>query len=167
MLIFLIVGSIGLVLLLASILIGDLLELIGGGDGLVSGVAVGAGLAIFGLAGIVTSANGLPPVWTYVIAAAIALIVLVLIQLFVQRVAHQEVGGHYSPVGLTGTTTVATGPAGGEVRLDDVRELERRMAVSDAPLPAGARISVVAEDGFRVRVALADSPPAAPASDIP
>lgn len=162
MLLFVIVGSVGLILLLVSILIGDLLDLVGVGDGLVSGVALGAALSIFGVAGVVTSANDLPTVLTYVLALAFALLALVLIELFVRRVAQQESGGHYSPVGLNGVTTVSTTSAGGEVRLDDIRELERRRAVSDVPLTAGTRIRVVAEDGFRVRVAPLDTPGAAP-----
>jgi membrane-bound ClpP family serine protease len=152
MLPFLIVGAIGLLLLLSSIVIGDLLDLVGIGDGLVSGVAVGAALSIFGVAGILTVSNDLPTVWTYVIAVALAIVALIAIQLFVRHIAQQESGGHYSPVGLVGITTVGTGPAGGEVRLDDVRELERRPAVSDATIAAQTRIRVVEEDGYRVRV---------------
>lgn len=154
---FVIVGTVGLVLLIASIVIGDLLEFIGVGDGFVSGVAVGAALAIFGLAGVVTTVNSLPAVSTYLIAVAFALLALVVIQLFIRRIAHREVGGHYSPVGFLGVTTVSTSSVGGEVRLDDERELERRLAVSQVPLPAGARIRVVGEDGFRVRVVPADA----------
>jgi membrane-bound ClpP family serine protease len=152
MLPFLIVGAIGLLLLLTSIIIGDLLDLIGAGDGLVSGIAIGAGLSIFGVAGVITVSNDLPTVLTYVIAVALALIALVAIQLFVSHIAKQESGGHYSPVGLVGFTTANTGPAGGEVRLDDVRELERRLAVSDTSLAAQTRIRVVEEDGYRVKV---------------
>lgn len=152
MLPFLIVGSIGLLLLLISIVIGDLLDIIGVGDGLVSGVAVGAALSIFGVAGIITVSNGLPTVWTYVVAIGLALLALVAIQIFVKHIAQQESGGHYSPVGLVGITTVSTGLGGGEVRLDDVRELERRPAISDVTLRPGTRIRVVEEDGFRVRV---------------
>ena len=152
MLPFLIVGAIGLLLLLSSIVIGDLLDLVGIGDGLVSGVAVGAALSIFGVAGIITVSNDLPTIWTYVIAVALAIVALVAIQLFVKHIAQQESGGHYSPVGLVGITTVSTGPVGGEVRLDDVRELERRPAVSDATIAAQTRIRVVEEDGYRVKV---------------
>ena len=152
MLPFLIVGAVGLLLLLSSIIVGDLLDLIGAGDGLVSGIAIGAALSIFGVAGIITVSNDLPTWLTYVIAVALALVALVAIQLFVSHIAKQESGGHYSPVGLVGVTTVTTGPAGGEVNLDDVRELERRLAFSDATLSAQTRIRVVEEDGYRVKV---------------
>ncbi|SKA98405.1 hypothetical protein SAMN06295879_2588 [Agreia bicolorata] len=152
MLPFLIVGAIGLLLLLTSIVIGDLLDLVGIGDGLVSGIAIGAALAIFGVAGVITVSNDLPTWLTYVIAVGLALVALVAIQLFVSHIAKQESGGHYSPVGLVGFTTVSTGPTGGEVRLDDVRELERRPAISEATIAAQTRIRVVEEDGYRVKV---------------
>jgi membrane-bound ClpP family serine protease len=160
MLPFLIVGAIGLLLLLSSIIIGDLLDLAGIGDGLVSGIAIGAALSIFGVAGIITVSNELPTWLTYVIAVGLGIVALVAIQLFVSHIAKQESGGHYSPVGLVGFTTVNTGPTGGEVRLDDVRELERRPAISDATIAAQTRIRVVEEDGYRVKVEpiIEDSP---------
>ncbi|WP_423921211.1 hypothetical protein ACPEEZ_00315 [Frigoribacterium sp. 2-23] len=152
MITFFVVGGIGLVLLLVSLVVGDLLDMIDIGDGLVSGVAFGAALAIFGLAGVVTSQAGLPTWATYVVAIGIALVALVLIQLFVRRVTRNESGGYYSPVGLVGTATEATTPTGGEVRLDDVRELERRLAFSSRRIERGARVRVVADAGTRVEV---------------
>jgi membrane-bound ClpP family serine protease len=149
---FIVVGSVGLVVLLLSIVVGDLLDVFDIGDGLVSGVAVGAALAIFGLAGVVTLQNGLPSGWTYVIAAAMALVALVVIQMLVRRVTRRETGGHWSPVGFVGTATETITPTGGEVRLDDVRELERRLAVSSDRIERGSRVRVVAEAGPRVEV---------------
>jgi membrane protein implicated in regulation of membrane protease activity len=143
--VFVIVGAVGLLLLLSSILLGDLLDAIGGGDGLVSGVALGAALAIYGVGGVLADQVGIGSV-------ALALVALVVVQLAVRFVAKQESGGSYSPVGMVGVVTSPTSPTGGEVRLEHVRELERRLAVSDAPLSIGTRIRVVSEDGFRVRV---------------
>jgi membrane protein implicated in regulation of membrane protease activity len=117
--VFVIVGAVGLLLLLSSIVLGDLLDAIGGGDGLVSGVA---------------------------------LVALVVVQLTVRFVAKQESGGSYSPVGMVGVVTSPTSPTGGEVRLEHIRELERRLAMSAEPLAVGTRIRVVSEDGFRVHV---------------
>lgn len=149
---FIVVGSVGLVVLLLSIVVGDLLDVFDIGDGLVSGVAVGAALAIFGLAGVVTLQSGLPAGWTYVIAVGMALVALVAIQLLVRRVTRRETGGHWSPVGFVGTATETTTATGGEVRLDDTRELERRLAFSVERIERGQRIRVVAETGPRVQV---------------
>lgn len=149
---FIVVGSVGLVVLLLSIVVGDLLDVFDIGDGLVSGVAVGAALAIFGLAGVVTLQSGLPSGWTYVIAVGMALVALVAIQLLVRRVTRRETGGHWSPVGFVGTATETTTATGGEVRLDDTRELERRLAFSVERIERGQRIRVVAETGPRVQV---------------
>lgn len=165
MITFIVVGAIGLLLLLVSIVVGDLLDVFDVGDGLVSGVALGAALAIFGLAGVVTSQTDLAAGWTYAVAVGMALVALVLIQLVVRRVTRRESGGHWSPVGFVGVTTEATGPAGGEVRLDDVRELERRLATSDARIERGVRIRVVAENGPRVQVEALDADAASTSRD--
>ncbi|GAA0964274.1 hypothetical protein [Frigoribacterium faeni] len=149
---FIVVGSVGLVVLLLSIVVGDLLDVFDIGDGLVSGVAVGAALAIFGLAGVVTLQSGRPAGWTYAIAVGMALVALVAIQLLVRRVTRRETGGHWSPVGFVGTATETTTATGGEVRLDDTRELERRLAFSVERIERGQRIRVVAETGPRVQV---------------
>ena len=92
MITFIVVGAIGLLLLLVSIVVGDLLDVFDVGDGLVSGVALGAALAIFGLAGVVTSQTDLAPGWTYAVAVGMALAALVLIQLVVRRVTRRESG---------------------------------------------------------------------------
>ena len=162
MIVFVIVGAVGLLLLLSSILLGDLLDAIGGGDGLVSGVALGAALAIYGVGGVLADQAGIGSGGAIAIAVALALVALVVVQLAVRFVAKQESGGGYSPVGMVGVVTSPTSPTGGEVRLEHSRELERRLAQSDAPLAVGTRIRVVSEDGFRVRVEpdpVPDAPP--------
>jgi membrane-bound ClpP family serine protease len=150
--VFLIVGAVGLLLLLSSILLGDLLDAFGGGDGLVSGVALGAALAIYGVGGVLADQAGVGSGGAIAIAVALAIVALVVVQLAVRFVAKQESGGSYSPVGMVGVVTSPTSPTGGEVRLEHIRELERRLAMSEEPLVVGTRIRVVSEDGFRVRV---------------
>ncbi len=132
MIVFLVVGAVGLLLLLCSIVLGDLLDAIGGGDGLVSGVALGAALAIYGVGGVLADQAGIGSGGAIAIAVALALVALVVVQLTVRFVAKQESGGSYSPVGMVGVVTSPTSPAGGEVRLEHIRELERRLAMSDA-----------------------------------
>lgn len=149
---FLVVGCVGLLLLIASIVVGDLLDLVGLGDGLVSGVALGAALSVLGLAGIVTTQADLPPWATWLVAVLLAAVVLFLVQLLVRRLTRRESGGHWSPVGLVGVVTSDTTPTGGEVALEGERELERRLAVSSERLPRGTRVRVVAEREFRVEV---------------
>ena len=149
---FLVLGGLGLLLLVASTLVGDLLDLVGLGDGLVSGVALGAALSILGLAGVVTTSAGLPPWATWVASVLLAGVALFLVQLLVRRLTRRESGGHWSPVGLVGVVTSDTTATGGEVALEGERELERRLAVSAERLPRGTRVRVVAEREFRVEV---------------
>ena len=54
--------------------------------------------------------------------------------------------------GAFGMTTATTGPSGGEVRLEGVRDLESRLAWADEELPAGTRVVVVGVSGSRVHV---------------
>jgi len=164
---FLVLGGVGLLLLVVSIVLGDLLELLGLDEGLLSGVALGAALAILGLSGVVTTQAGWPGWVTWIVAVLLALVALVLVQLAVRRLTSRESGGHWSPVGLEGVTTERTTPTGGEVRLEGERELERRLAVSPAPVERGVRVRVTAESGPRVEVVPVDAPagpdPARPA----
>ena len=152
MLAFVIVGGVGVALLLVSIIIGDILDIFDIGEGLVSGVALGTALAIFGLAGFITDSNGLPAWSTWVIAAIGAALAAVLVQIFVRNVMKRESGGYYSPVGLIGTAMTPIEPTFGEVTLDDPRELARRQAYSEVPIARGARIRVITESGHRVLV---------------
>ncbi|BDZ52629.1 hypothetical protein GCM10025867_48700 (plasmid) [Frondihabitans sucicola] len=160
MLPFIIVGGVGLGLLLVSIIIGDILDIFDIGEGLVSGVALGTAMSIFGLAGVITDANGLPQWATWVIAIAGAALTVVIVQAFVRSVTKRESGGYHSPVGFTGRAMSPIEPTFGEVTLDDVRELARRQAYSDTPIPRGARIRVVSESGHRVLVEPIDDPQA-------
>src|SRR5690606_28077373 len=59
MLTFVIVGAVGLVVLLVSVVFDDLLDI---ADGTVSGASLGAGAVGFGAIGAIVTANGLPTV---------------------------------------------------------------------------------------------------------
>ena len=150
MLTFVIVGAVGLVALLISVVFDDLLDL---GDGTVSGASLGAGAVGFGAIGAIVTANGLPTVWAYGLSVAFGLIVMVAIGKFVARLKATEDGGGPELVGMTGTVTSAVGPARGEVSLDDPAILERRLAFADEEIPEGTRVVVLQAAGTRVKVA--------------
>ena len=69
---FLVVGGVGLVLLLISLVLGDLLDHFEIGDGAISSTALAVGLVVFGAAGALTVSMGLDLVWAYVLAAVLA-----------------------------------------------------------------------------------------------
>lgn len=155
MITFVVIGAIGLLVLLVSLVVDDLLDL---GDGAVSGTSVGAGAVAFGAIGSIVTANGLPTVWAYVLAVAFGLVTLLGVQSLVGRLKATEDGQPRVLTGVTGAVTATVTASGGEVSLDDPRELERRLAWADEEIAAGTRIVVVEQSGSRVKVAPVSSP---------
>lgn len=152
MLPFLIVGGIGVLLLLFSLLLGDLFDSLDVGDGLLSATSLGVGAIVFGASGTLILDAGLPLVWVYVLAITLALIAYILSALLVRKLNRSSDGVPATAVGLTGVTRSEIGPTGGEVSLDGAHEVERRLAYSSDPIPEGVRIRVVEQSGMRVKV---------------
>ncbi|WP_265521651.1 NfeD family protein [Oerskovia flava] len=149
MLTFIIIGSIGLALVVLSLLVGELFEL---GDGAVSGTSLGVGAIVYGSIGAIVAANGLPMWLAYAGSAVVAIVAVLLVQVLIKRLKDTEDGVPVSLVGIQGVATTAIDPSRGEVSLDAAHELERRLAWSDEPVPEGARVVVVEQSGSRVRV---------------
>ncbi|QEO15993.1 hypothetical protein FLP10_00525 [Agromyces intestinalis] len=152
MLPFLIVGGLGLILLVISLVVGDLLDHFDVGDGFLSGTALSVGLVVFGASGVLAASFGWDLVWAYVLAVGLALVAYVISILAIRSLTRSSDGVPASAVGLAGVTTSPVGPAGGEVRLDGPGELERRLAFADHDIESGVRIRVVEHDGARVKV---------------
>src|SRR6218665_2997258 len=146
---FLIVGGIGLVLVLVSLLFDGILDFL---DGALSGTAVGSALTVFGASGAIAVSNGLPDWSAYLISALVAVLVLVGVQLFVRSLRRSEDGEPPSPVGLYGVTRSNVTTTSGEVSLDGPHEIETRLAFADEPIPRDTRIRVVELQGSRVRI---------------
>lgn len=149
MLVFIAIGVAGLVVLLVSMLFGELLDLL---DGALSGTGLGAGLTLFGASGVLALANGWPAAASYLIAAVAGVVTLAGVQLLVRRFVRSEDGVPSDPAGMTGVARMTVTRAGGEVSLDGPYEVEARLATSDVDIPSGASIRVVAANGPRVRV---------------
>jgi membrane protein implicated in regulation of membrane protease activity len=155
MITFVVIGGIGLLVLLVSLVVDDLLDL---GDGAVSGTSLGSGAVAFGALGSIVTANGLPTVWAYVSAVVFGLATLLGVQVVVRRLKESEDGQPRVLTGVGGTVTSTVTAAGGEVSLDDPRELERRLAWADEEIAVGSRIVVLEQSGSRVKVAPASHP---------
>lgn len=149
---FLIVGGIGLVLLLISLIVGDIFDALDFGDGAISGTALGAAAVVFGASGALTTQAGLDTIWAYVLALVLALVAYLIVMLLVRRLTRSSDGVPVNAVGLTGVSKSDISPAGGEVSLDGPSEIERRLAYSDEPIPEGVRIRVIEHSGTRVKV---------------
>ena len=140
MTLFYVVGGIGVALLVISLVFGDLLDMVDAQDFGISGVAVGAALASFGAAGLVLGDSGL----MIFLSIVIALLLAWGVQAIVNHLARNEVSSiDYSVLGLEGVLTATTGPTSGEVRLDDSREVEKRMAMASEYLEVGTRVRVI------------------------
>ncbi|MCA5891888.1 NfeD family protein [Isoptericola sp. NEAU-Y5] len=149
MLVFILIGAAGMLLLLVSLIVGDLIDL---GDGAVSSTSLGVGGVVFGAVGTIVVANG-GPVWlAYAVSAVVGILAVLLAQALVRRLTASEDGVSVSLVGVQGTATTDITPTSGEVALDAASELERRLARADEPIPAGARVVVVEHFGSTVRV---------------
>jgi len=149
---FLIIGGIGLLVLLISLIAGDIFDHFDVGDGALSGTALGIAAVVFGASGALVLSTGLEVVWAYVLAAVLAIVAYLLAALFVRRLTRSSDGVPTSAVGLTGVSRSPISTTGGEVSLDGPHEIERRLAFSDEPIAEGVRIRVVEHSGTRVKV---------------
>lgn len=149
---FIIIGSVGLVVLVISLVVGDVFDHFEIGEGALSGTALGIAAVVFGASGVFTASSALDNVWVYVIAAALALVAYVVALLFIRRLAASSDGAPVDTVGLAGVSRSPITPAGGEVSLDGPHEIERRLAYADTAIPEGVRIRVVEHNGTRVKV---------------
>ncbi|CAM3453136.1 NfeD family protein [Isoptericola cucumis] len=149
MLVFVLIGAAGMVLLLLSLVVGELVDL---GDGAVSGTSLGVGAVVFGAVGTIVVANGGQAWLAYVASAVVGVLGVVAAQAMIRRLAATEDGTTTSLVGVHGTATTDITPTSGEVTLDAATELERRLARSDDHIPSGARVVVLEHSGSTVRV---------------
>lgn len=149
MFVFIIIGLLGLALAVASLLLGDFVEL---ADGALSGTSLGAAGLLFGATGVVVLSSGLEPWVAYPAGLVVAIVVLILVNVLVKRL---KAGNDDTPVVLVGTQGSVTSDVDrghGEVSLDAATELETRLAFSDEPIEQGTRIIVVEQHGARVKV---------------
>jgi membrane protein implicated in regulation of membrane protease activity len=149
MLVFIIIGLLGLALAVASLLLGDFIEL---ADGALSGTSLGAGGMLFGATGMVVLASGLEPWVAYPAGLVVGILVIVLVNVLLKRLKAGEDGTPVSLVGAQGSVTSGVDRGHGEVSLDLATELETRLAFSDEPIEHGTRIVVVEQHGARVKV---------------
>jgi len=163
MLPFLIVGGIGLLLVLVSLVFDEIVDFL---DGALSGTAVGSALVVFGASGAIAVANGLPDWSAYLISAVVGILVFVGVQLVIRSLKRSEDGTPSSPVGLFGVTRSTVTTTSGEVSLDGPHEIETRLAFADEVIPRDPRIRVIELQGSRVRVERAvPAPDASPVSE--
>jgi len=151
-LVFTVLGALGLVLLVVSLVFGEMVDEVGFGEGGLSGSAIGIGAVVFGASGVIALANDLGTGWAYVLAVALAAVAALVSQRVITALAASDDAPPPPLDGAYGVTTATTGPSGGEVRLEGVRDLENRLAWADETIEPGTRVVVVAVSGSRVQV---------------
>lgn len=149
MLVFIIIGLLGLALAVASLVLGDFIDL---ADGALSGTSLGAGGMLFGATGMVVLSSGLEPWVAYPAGLVVGILVIVLVNVLLKRLKAGDDGTPVSLVGIQGSVTSGVDRGHGEVSLDAATELETRLAFSDEPIEQGTRIVVVEQHGARVKV---------------
>ncbi|PRZ04115.1 NfeD-like partner-binding protein [Isoptericola sp. CG 20/1183] len=149
MLVFVLIGAAGLVLLLLSLVVGELLDL---GDGALSGTSLGVGAVVFGAVGAIVTVNELSLWVAYAASAVVGLLAAGVAQLMIRRLSATEDNANVSLVGVQGTAVTDITQAAGEVSLDAVSELERRLAWSLEPIAEGTRVVVLEHQPNSVRV---------------
>jgi ABC-type cobalamin transport system permease subunit len=102
MLVFIIIGLLGLALAVASLLLGDFLEL---ADGALSGTSLGAGGMLFGATGMVVLSSGLEPWVAYPAGLVVGILVIVLVNVLLKRLRAGDDDTPVSLVGIQGSVT--------------------------------------------------------------
>lgn len=149
MLVFVLIGAAGLLLLLLSLVVGELLDM---GDGALSGTSLGVGAVVFGAVGSIVTVNGLPVWVAYGASVVVGLLAAAVAQLMIRRLSATEDNANVSLVGVQGTAVTDITQSSGEVSLDAVSELERRLAWSLEPIAEGTRVVVLEHQPNSVRV---------------
>lgn len=153
---FIVIGVVGVVVLILSMVLDGFDELFGildVGDGIFSLTALGSAAALAGAVGVGVLSLGGAGYLAIGLASVIALLTLFGVGLAVRRLKRSTKPAQLDVVGLKAITTELTTPEIGEVRIEHPSEINKRLAHSTgAPIPAGTPVKVVAVDGSRVVV---------------
>jgi membrane-bound ClpP family serine protease len=150
MLAFAVIGGIGLLLLIVSMALGELVDFF---DGIISTTAVGAAATLFGAAGAIVLLNNGPLFLAYSAGALLGVIGIVGVALLARKMARISNVQPHEVIGLLGVATTDINDIVGKVQLDHPDEINQRLVFSSSPIEKGTPIAVVAIVGDRIRVA--------------
>jgi len=157
--VFTVLGIAGLVFLVASLVLGEVLDSLEFLDFGCSSATIGIALTVFGFVGELVGRTQLPTPLVWVLAIGLSVLVGFAVQRLINRLEKSETGvADYSIVGMQGEVTVRVTNNSGEVKLDDHRELESRLARIASyhddyeDIPKGTRIVVLEQKGVHAVV---------------
>lgn len=146
MVVFLLLGILGLSLLLLSMVFDGVLDVFDG-DGLLSAPAIAAFVTSLGFVGALAAYAGLGPVYSTLIGAGSGMGVGLLVSLLArsaQNMSTDATPSSASFVGLNGSVVTAIPAAGfGEISLSVGGQPVKLAARCDQPVPAGVEVRVV------------------------
>ncbi|MDR2702785.1 MAG: NfeD family protein, partial [Cellulomonadaceae bacterium] len=124
-----------------------------------SSATIGTAFTVFGFVGEMVRQTHLPAFLVWAIASVLSLLVGFAVQRVINRLEKNESGvANYSIVGMQGEVTVRVTEKSGEVKLDDHRELESRLARmakykdNNLDIPKGTRVVVLEQKGVHAVV---------------
>lgn len=151
MTIYLVLAGLGILFLLLGLLHDFDFE-IGGLD--FSTIGVSSALVFAGVTGIVlNNVSALTGIAIVIISFGMMIVGFWLGMKLVKALIRNDSNSiGYDIVGMTGVLTALTGPKSGEVKIDDPREVETRMAIADEFIERGTQVEIVSTDGVYVKV---------------
>ncbi|QXQ09581.1 hypothetical protein [Paeniglutamicibacter sp. Y32M11] len=150
MLTFAVIGGIGLLLLVVSMTLGEIVDFF---DGIISTTAVGAAATLFGAAGAIVLLNDGPLFLAYAAGALVGIIGIVGVAFLARKMARISNVQPHEVIGLLGVATTDINENVGKVQLEHPDEINQRLVFSSSPIKQGTPIVVVAIVEDRIRVA--------------
>lgn len=154
--VFLTIGAAGAILLLSSVILGDLFDffhIFNGFDGLLSTTSLGLAALLFGGNGYFMMVNGSSSATAIgfgILWAAIGFLFAVFLE---KWLISKTVKVTHNIVGQTGTAVTKIDTHLGKVLVNHYSETNPRFAFSDSEIPAGAEVIVLEEIDGKVKVA--------------
>lgn len=149
MLAFAVIGGIGLLLLILSMVVGELVDFF---DGIISTTAVGVAATLFGAAGAIVLLNNGSLTLAYLIASMLGILGIAGATLLARKMAKITDAQPHEIIGLLGVATTDINNTVGKVQLNHPDEINQRLVFSNSPIKQGTPVAVVAVEGERVRV---------------
>lgn len=155
MLAFAVIGGIGLLLLILSMVLGELLDFF---DGIISTTAVGVAATLFGAAGAIVLLNNGSLTLAYLFASLLGILGIAGATVLARKMAKITDAQPHEIIGLLGVATTDINSTIGKVQLNHPDEINQRLVFSNNPIAAGTPVAVVAVEGERIRVVSTSEP---------
>lgn len=149
MLTFAVIGGIGLLLLILSMTLGEMLDFF---DGIISTTAVGVAATLFGATGTIVLLNNGSLTLAYLVASMLGILGIAGATFLARKMAKITDAQPHEIIGLLGVATTDINATIGKVQLNHPDEINQRLVFSNSPIEQGTPIAVVDIVDERIRV---------------